>query len=419
MNIVFFIAQRYLISKKREGFVSMITWFSFIGIALGVATLIVVMSVMNGFRHELFGALVNMKGHVSIHNARGMIPEDHKKLQLFQSIPGVRLAFPMIEQQGVVLSKKETQGVLIQGLEPQAITKRPKINVTLLPGDSLTSSFQNNGILIGRRLAEKLNVQINSPITIMTSKSHSTAFGPIPKQKTFIVKGIFHIGMRDFDKGYIFMPLKTAQSFFNEENKWSQIDFFSSNDDLSTHLSDVVQKVVEKEYPHNPSIMAYDWRHSDASIFHAVKMERNVMFLILMLIVIIASFNIVSGLVMFVKDKTKDISILRTMGLSRNKTIGVFFTMGSLTGITGTLLGNILGISFALNIERIRQFLQSLTGLQLFSEEIYFLSTLPAVLKWEDVFYISTASIIICLLATIYPAWKAGTLKIVDGLKSL
>ncbi len=419
MNIIFFIAKRYLISKKREGFVSMITWFSFIGIALGVATLIVVMSVMNGFRQELFGALVNMKGHVSIHNSQGMIPEDAEKIALFKSIPGVRLVFPMIEQQGVILSKKETQGILVQGLDPEAISGRPKIKVDVTKGETISTALQNNGVLIGRRLAEKLNIKLNSAITIMTAKSHSTAFGPIPKQKSFIVKGIFHIGMRDFDRGYIFMPIKTAQSFFNEENKWSQIDFFSVNDDLSTHLANIVQTVVTKEYSQQPSIMAYDWRHSDASIFQAVKMERNVMFFILMLIIIIASFNIVSGLVMFVKDKTKDIAILRTIGLSKAKTIGIFFTMGSMTGIMGTLLGNIAGVSFALNIETIRQFLQSLTGFQFFSEEIYFLSTLPAALKWEDVFHISITSIVISVLATLYPAWKAGSLKIVDGLKSL
>lgn len=403
-----FIAFRYLFSARREGFVSVIAWFSFLGIALGVATLIVVMAVMNGFRQQLFGSLVGMRGHVTVQAQKNTFPENKDKLTLIQSVPGVRLAYPMLEKQAIALAKNQASGVIVQGLPAYAITGRDRIKLT--PKNAI-EEFAGDHIFLGRKLADILNTTVGDKVTLLSQQSTSTAFGNIPRQKTFIVAGIFSVGMFQFDKNYLFMPIDTAQTFFKAPAQISQIDVFSTHDDLAANLAHTLQKALGND------LRAVDWRHSDLSIMHAVKMERNVMFLILTLIILIASFNIVSGLIMMVKDKTRDIAILRTMGATKNTILKIFFLTGASIGGIGTLLGVGLGLSFALNIERIRQFLQSLTGVELFSEEIYFLTTLPAKVDCDDVILIIAMGIGLSFLATLYPSWRASSLDPVEGLR--
>ncbi len=420
-----FIAHRYLFIGRREGFVSVISWFSFLGIALGVATLIVVMAVMNGFRQELFGALVSMRGHVTIQKLGHPISADNNLVKTLNTIPGVKLAYPLIEQQAILMVNGQALGVMVQGLVPDALLKRERVQVTQnyydnseqLDKAKIITSFKDNVVFMGRRLGQQLNVKVGDTITILTPKSTQTAFGSMPRQKAMKVGGFFHVGMRDFDRNFLFMPIESAQSLFKMHEQWSQIDIFSKHDDLSTALTDVVQKVLNTKH-FQEGIEAFDWRHSDASIFHAVKMERNVMFLILTLIILIASFNIITGLTMLVKDKTKDIAILRTIGAEKSSILKIFILTGSFIGCVGTLLGVGLGLSFALNIETIRQFLQSLTGATLFAEEIYFLSTLPAKVDSSEVFLIAAISLVLSFLATLYPAWKAATLNPIEGLKT-
>ena len=404
-----FVAFRYLFSARREGFVSVIAWFSFLGIALGVATLIVVMAVMNGFRQELFGKLVEMRGHVTIQSSSATALIDNKdQLTLVQSVPGVRLAYPMLERQAIAMAKNNASGVMVQGLPAEAITKRDRIK--LIP-ETAIEHFDGDHVLIGRRMAEALHINVGDKITLLTQQGTATAFGTMPRQKTFLVAGLFHVGMGTFDKNFIFMPLATAQSFFKVPGQISQIDVFSVHDDLSSNLAHILQQAL------GDTVQALDWRHADLSIMHAVKMERNVMFLILTLIILIASFNIISGLIMMVKDKTRDIAILRTMGATKNTILKIFFLTGASIGGVGTLLGVALGLSFALNIEGIRQFLQSLTGAELFSEEIYFLSTLPAKVEFDEVLRIVAMGIGLSFLATLYPSWRASSLDPVEGLR--
>ena len=404
-----FVAFRYLFSARREGFVSVIAWFSFLGIALGVATLIVVMAVMNGFRQELFGKLVAMRGHVTVQSSTAAaMPENKEQLALIKSVPGVRLAYPMLEKQAIAMAKNNASGVMVQGLPVEAITKRDRIK--LMP-ETAIEQFNGDHVFIGRLVAKSLNLDVGDKITLLIQQGVSTAFGTMPKNKTFIVAGIFDVGMAHFDKNFIFMPLATAQSFFKSQGQISQIDVFSEHDNLASNLAYVLQQALGK------TVQALDWRHADISIMHAVKMERNVMFLILTLIILIASFNIVSGLIMMVKDKTRDIAILRTMGATKNTILRIFFITGASIGGVGTLLGVALGLSFALNIEGIRQFLQSLTGAELFSEEIYFLSTLPAKVEFDEVLRIVAMGIGLSFLATLYPSWRASSLDPVEGLR--
>ncbi len=412
-----FLAFRYLFSARREGFVSVIAWFSFIGIALGVATLIVVMAVMNGFRQELFGAFVSMRGHVSIVSQQGILHENNDLLTMIKSVPGVRLTYPMLDRQAIAFVRNQARGVMVQGLPDYAITERKRIQ--LMP-DNAMKAFTDDHIFIGRRMAEILHLQVGDALQLLSPKGTSTAFGTIPHQKSFIVAGIFHVGMGEFDKNVIFMPLATAQRFFKVPGQMSQIDVFSQHDDLSTNLTYLLQHALDHLTPTNGQkrLRALDWRHSDASIFHAVKVERNVMFLILTMIILIASFNIISGLTMMVKDKTRDIAILRTMGATKKSILHIFFLTGASIGGVGTLLGVGLGLSFALNIERIRQFIQNLLGTELFSEEIYFISRLPAKVELNEVLLICAMGIGLSFLATLYPSWKASSLDPIEGLKS-
>jgi len=403
-----FVAFRYLFSARREGFVSVIAWFSFLGIALGVATLIIVMSVMNGFRQNLFAGLVAMRGHVTIQSPTGVLLENKDQLSLIQSVPGVRLAYPMLERQAIAMAKNQANGVIVQGLPPYAITGRDRIK--LMP-ETVIEHFSGDHVIIGRRMAETLHIDIGDKITLLTQQGTSTAFGNMPRQKTFLVAGFFHADVAQFNKNFIFMPLETAQNFFKANGQLSQIDVFSTHDDLASNLANVVQHALGDQ------VRALDWRHADLSIMHAVKMERNVMFLILTLIILIASFNIISGLIMMVKDKTRDIAILRTMGASKNTILRIFFLTGASIGGIGTLLGVALGLAFALNIEEIRQFLQSLTGAELFSEEIYFLSTLPAKVECDEVLRIVAMGIGLSFLATLYPSWRASSLDPIEGLR--
>ncbi len=412
-----FLAFRYLFSARREGFVSVIAWFSFIGIALGVATLIVVMAVMNGFRQELFGAFVSMRGHVSIVSQQEMLYENNDLLTMIKGVPGVRLAYPMLDRQAIAFVRSQARGVMVQGLPDYAITERKRIQ--LMPTNAI-QTFADDHIFIGRRMAEILHLQVGDTLQLLSPKGTSTAFGSIPHQKSFIVAGIFHVGMGEFDKNVIFMPLSAAQRFFKVPGQISQIDVFSQHDDLSTNLTYVLQHALDHVTPDNgkKGLRALDWRHSDANIFHAVKVERNVMFLILTMIILIASFNIISGLTMMVKDKTRDIAILRTMGATKKSILHIFFLTGASIGGFGTLLGVGLGLSFALNIERIRQFIQNLLGTELFSEEIYFISRLPAKVELNEVLLICAMGIGLSFLATLYPSWKASSLDPIEGLKS-
>lgn len=409
LSFDFFVAKRYLRSSKSRGFVSVIAGFSFVGIALGVATLIIVMSVMNGFRKELFDRMVGLKGHAIICGARGSIPDNKKLLSLIESTPDVVDMFPLVEEQGILFFKSKAQGVLIKGALKADLSKRSFIK------DSITKEafdkFSENSIFIGRRLAERFHIQVADSVSLLTPKGQTTAFGTLPKQRRFVVAGIFEAGVYEYDKSVVFIPKNTAQKIFGMPNEISIIELFVKNPEQVQVLTKTLGAVLGSHYK------VLDWQHTDQHIFHAVQVERNVMFVILSLIVLIATFNVISGLIMLVKDKTKDIAILRTMGTTKASIMRIFFITGSSIGMAGTLFGVGVGLAFSMNIERIRQFLQGFLGVDLFKAEIYFLSKLPATVNPKEVVTIAIMSLVLSCLATLYPALKASRLDPVEGLR--
>lgn len=408
------IAYRYLRSPHQEGFISVIAGFSFVGIALGVATLIIVMSVMNGFREELFSRITGMRGHVLVQGMDHSISNYQSISQFINNIPGVQAALPLIERQAILLFKSQARGLAVYALDYPNLQQKKLIFNNIKYG--AIDDFKEDHILIGTRLAEQLGLKVGHTVLLMIPEGVSTAFGTLPKQKSFQVQAIFEVGMHDFDKNVLFMPLSTAQHLFKLENQVSHIEVFITHPETAGPFTNILNQGLQKVWPEQ--LQAVDWQHSDSQIFHAVQIERNVMFLILTLIIIIAAFNIISSLIMLVKDKTRDIAILRTMGATRNSLLRIFVLTGSTIGISGTLIGTILGLSFALNIEKIRQLLQSLMGTELFSAEIYFLSQLPAKVNFKEILFIIIMTLSLSFLATLYPAWRAARLDPIQGLKS-
>lgn len=404
-----FVAFRYLRAPRKEGFISVIAWFSLIGISLGVATLIIVMSVMNGFREELLKSIVGMRGHILVN---GMPPMPEVQSQIIEDIKknkNLAAVYPMVERQAIANHKNQARGVMVHALSYEDLEKRKSV-FTAIKTEAL-QAFAEGSILVGKRMAEIMNLGEGDKILLISPEGNNTAFGSLPRQKAFTVGGIFEVGMNEFDKNIIFMPLAVAQDFFKMPGLFTHLEIFLSNISLS---DEVVQNVQETL---GPKANVVDWRHSDAGIFHAVQVERNVMFLILTLIILIASFNIISSLIMLVKDKTRDIAILRTMGASQKSVMKIFMITGSSIGVIGTLTGVTLGLTFALNIETIRQWLQKFTGSDLFSAEIYYLTQLPAKVDFSDAFIVALMALGLSFLATLYPAWKASKLDPVEALR--
>ncbi|MBP5533914.1 MAG: lipoprotein-releasing ABC transporter permease subunit [Alphaproteobacteria bacterium] len=401
---------RYLKSRKKTGFVSVIAGFSFLGIMLGVATLIIVMSVMNGFRAELMGRILGFNGHLSVQPSWGpVLTLDEKLLADLRGVYNVQSVAPLLEGQVMVSTNLHSQGALIRGLRAQDFKERPLL-FDEFKGN--WADFENGeGLIVGSRLAAKMGARIGDKITLISPNGNVTAFGTMPRTKAYTVVGTFNSGMYEYDSNMVFMPLEMAQKFLMQEGKISQIDLFVGDVNQVPFIMQDVMNVL----PLNVSVV--DWRHSNAAFFNAVEVERNVMFLILTLIIIVAAFNIISGLIMLVKDKTRDIAILRTMGASRRGIMAVFLIDGCFVGVVGSLLGLALGLAISLNIETIRQWLGSLAGRDLFSAEIYFLSQLPSKTYASDVILVVCLALGLSFLATLYPSWRASKTDPVEALR--
>lgn len=403
-------AFRYLRARKAEGFVSIIAGFSFLGILLGVATLIIVMSVMNGFRAELFDRILGLNGHINIYVPGQQLEDYPDLLKTIEKTEGVSFAFPTIEGQGLVNANGIASGVVVRGIMPEDMALKPVLKDGFREGNP--ALLVGNRVAIGTKMAERMHLQIGDTLLLTAPKGKQTPFGNIPRSVKFEVAGVFDVGMHEYNNNFIFMPLFAAQGFFDfPARNVAMLEVFLNNmNDL-----DAVKQALHKTMDGKANV--YDWRDANSSFVNALEVERNVMFLILTLIIIVAAFNIISSMIMLVKDKGPDIAIMRTMGASSTSMLKIFILTGASIGIAGTIIGAALGIAFAVNIETIREALQNLTGTELFSSEIYFLTQLPAKIDWQEVAVIIATSIFLSVLATIYPAWRAAKLDPVEGLR--
>lgn len=404
-----FVAFRYL--RANKGFASVVTWFSFIGIALGVATLIIVTSVMNGFKEELLSRIIGMKGHIVISSSQSSKMTDYEDIcSKASKLLNISYVIPTIEKQAVLMHKGDARGVLIHSIPLKNLPEKRLIYDNILAGN--TEQFDKQNVLIGVRLAEILGLGLGDSFSLMVPGGIVTPFGTLPKQDSFTVCGIFKAGMIEYDKNIIIMPLSSAQSFFGMDKSISHIDIFLKNIESTDQICQKIFKTMGSKY------RVLDWKHSDSSIFHAVKVEKNVMTLILSIIILVAVFNIISGLTMLTNNKTKDIAILRTMGASKRSILGIFLMIGSTIGTLGTMLGVSLGLVVSTNIDRIKTFLETLSKSELFSEEIYFLSQIPSKINYTEVLLIVSFSLVLCFLATVYPAKKAAKLDPAEALRA-
>ena len=397
---------RYLKTRKKDGFLNVISIFSFIGISLGVAVLIIVMSVMNGFRTELINKIVGFNAHVTVKAYE--MPIDIEKLNnnTLKSISN-ELIFSN-KGEAVVINKDYTKGIVLRGYNNQDFSKLNIVKKGNFIGDS--KNLIKNFISIGKELSFNLNLKVGDKISIMSSAGIQTIIGNLPKQETFIINSIFDSGLADFDQNIAFINLNTLESFFNFEKKDRNLEIYLKNPSNIETIKPKVQEIFNNEF-------VYTWSDMNSSLFSALKVERNVMFIILSLIIIVAAFNIISGLTILVKNKTREIAILKSIGVLNKSITKIFFLVGIIIGTSATLFGIFLGVMFSLYIENLRSFLSNIFNISLFPEEIYFLSTMPSEINPSSIFVISICSIIITILVSIFPAIKASKLDPVKALK--
>jgi lipoprotein-releasing system permease protein len=403
------IAGRYMRARRQEGFISVIAGFSLLGIALGVATLIIVLSVMNGFRAELLGRILGLNGHFSVLSQTGEFSDYQPLAFALRELPEVVAVTPLVEGQVMATHGSRAAGALVRGLTRDDLRQRPTVAGNIASGS--LDAFEGDAVLLGSRLARNLGIAAGDKVTLVSPQGTSTAFGRVPRMKAYTVAGTFEVGMYEYDNSFIFMPLAAAQLYFRTGEGVSQIEVMVDDPD------DILRARIAIGSTIGSGKRVFDWQQANSSFFNALQVERNVMFLILTLIILVAAFNIISSLIMLVKDKGGDIAILRTMGASRGTILRVFFITGASIGVVGTLVGTALGLLFCANIETLRQWLESLTGTELFAAEIYFLSQLPAKVDPGEVVMVVAMALGLSVLATLYPSWRAARLDPVEALR--
>jgi len=404
------LARRYLGSRRKETFISVISIISFIGIMLGVMTLIIVMAVMNGFRTELLDRILGINGHLIIQPVHSPLTDYDAVAKRIESLEGITIALPLVEGEVLASGGKGGNGARVRGMREADLKRLPAIGNNIIEG-TLDGFDTSDGVAIGVNMADYLALGIGDSITLVTPDGNQTAFGVSPRVKAYPVTAIFKMGMSEYDNIFIFMPLAEAQLYFNEENTVSVIEAFVEDPDAVEELARVVEEGVERP------IYVTNWQQRNITFFQALEVERNVMFLILTLILLVAALNIISGLFMLVKDKGGDIAILRTMGATRGSVMRIFLITGSSIGVFGTLAGFGLGVVFCRNINAIKEFITWLSGANVWDPTVRFLSEIPARLDVTETAMVVLMALVPSLLATIFPAWRAARLDPVEALR--
>ena len=404
------IAWRYLKPTKGEGFISVIAAFALIGIALGVGTLIVVLAVMNGFRSELLGRVLGVNGHATIIAGPEGLADDAALVTRIREIDGVIDAMAYVEGQVMASANDVAAGAIVRGVHAEDLARRDIFADNIIAG-TLYRLDEGDGVLIGTRMAQRMGLSLGSQLSLISPKGAATAFGTVPRIKSFTVVGLFEVGMYEYDNSFVYIGREDAQRYFQLDDRVTAVEVIVDNPEEIRRWREPLAGAAQGQG------RVVDWQQLNSHFFNALEVERNVMFLILTLIILVAAFNIITGITMLVKSKGRDIAILRSMGATQGAVMRIFFLAGASIGIAGTLIGFVLGITFALNIDSIRLFLESLTGAELWSAEIRFLSGLPAEVNARDTGRIVAMGLGLSFLATLYPAWRAARVDPVEALR--
>ena len=402
--------KRFLFSKKTDGFISIFSWFSIIGITIGVAAIIIVMAVMNGFREELTSRLLGINGHLNIYSNTGQITKE--EVNIIKSDFSDNQLIPLIQTQALVISNEFSKGVFLRGYDNEYLDDLHFLKQNIVEGKLFGNNI--NDIVIGYVLANKFGLSVGDEIKIAIPKTDNTIFGNIPRFKTLTVSGILNLGMYEYDSSFVFSNISIARKLLVlEDQNFNLIEIFIQS---PNNIEIIQDKVDRRIIANNLRLYTSSWKENNSTLINALNVEKNVMFLILTLIILVASMNIISGLIIFVKEKNKDIGILKTIGLSNKSLIKIFLSIGLIIGLIGTIFGGLVGVIFSLNIKSIQFFIENILHTDLFAKEIYYLSNLPSRVDNLEVFYVLIISIIICLIATTIPAYRSMK---VDPIKSL
>ena len=402
--------KRFLFSKKTDGFISIFSWFSIIGITIGVAAIIIVMAVMNGFREELISRLLGINGHLNIYSNSGQITKE--EVNIIKSDFSDNQLIPLIQTQALVISNEFSKGVFLRGYDNEYLDDLHFLKQNIIEGKLFGNNI--NDIVIGYVLANKFGLSVGDEIKIAIPKTDNTIFGNIPRFKTLTVSGILNLGMYEYDSSFVFSNISIARKLLVlEDQNFNLIEIFTQS---PNNIEIIQDKVNRRIIANNFRLYTSSWKENNSTLINALNVEKNVMFLILTLIILVASMNIISGLIIFVKEKNKDIGILKTIGLSNKSLIKIFLSIGLIIGLIGTIFGGLVGVIFSLNIKSIQFFIENILNTDLFAKEIYYLSNLPSRVDNLEVFYVLIISIIICLIATTIPAYRSMK---VDPIKSL
>lgn len=405
-----FLALRYLGARRKEGFISVIAGFSFVGIMLGVATLIVVTSVLSGFRGQLYRTILGLNGHATVHGGQAPLVDYNGLAKRLVAVPGVKHAIPIVEGQVMLSSPQQAMGGLVRGMTESGLRSLPLVSEKIIFG-SIKDFDAGGGVIIGMRLAESLGVGVGGYVTLVSPRGSRTPFGTAPRTKAYRVAGIFEIGMSEYDRVMVFMPLAEAQRYFSTGNTVSYIEVTTDNPEA------INARVAAMKAQVGDGFNFVTWQTRNQSFLTVLDVERTLMFIILSMIILVASFNIISGMMMLVKDKASDIAILRTMGATQGAIMRVFLITGASIGVIGTFAGLVLGIVFCRNIEAIRQFMQWATGVKLMDPKVYFFNQLPAEVDLTETTIVVVMALTLTLLATLYPSWRASRLDPVEALR--